>query len=51
MHPADVFQYIAEGVPGQYDRVLARRLARAWHGQTAETDAMMGAVLDALDAR
>ena len=50
VHPADRFQFMAEGVPEQYDRALARRLARAWHGQTAETDAMMGAVLDALDA-
>lgn len=50
VHPADRFQFAAEGVPGSYDRALARRLARAWHGQTAETDAMMGAVLDALDA-
>jgi hypothetical protein len=43
------FQFEAEGVPASYDRPLARRLARAWHGQTAETDAMMGTVLDALD--
>ena len=50
LHPADRFQFEAEGVPAEYDRVLARRLARAWHGQTAETDAMMGAVLTALEA-
>ena len=50
MHPADRFQFEAEGVPAEYDRALARRLARAWHGQTAETDAMMGAVLSALEA-
>lgn len=48
VHPADRFQFEAEGVPADYDRPLARRLARAWHGQTAQTDAMMGAVLDAL---
>lgn len=50
LHPADVFQFQAEGVPAAYDRSLARRLARAWHGQTAETDAMMGKVIDALAA-
>jgi len=50
VHPADRFQFEAEGVPAAYNRTLARRLARAWHGQTAETDAMMGAVLDALAA-
>lgn len=50
LHPADVFQFQAEGVPALYDRRLARRLARAWHGQTAETDAMMGAVIATLDA-
>eukprot|EP00040_Diaphanoeca_grandis_P010099 m.51727 g.51727 ORF g.51727 m.51727 type:complete len:575 (+) comp21492_c0_seq1:126-1850(+) len=48
VHPSDRFQFEAEGVPANYDRALARRLAKAWHGQTAETDAMMGAVIDAL---
>ena len=50
LHPADRFQFEAEGVPAEYDGALAKRLALAWHGQTAETDAMMGYVLDALAA-
>lgn len=50
VHPADRFQARAEGVPIAYDRALARKLALGWHGQTAETDQMMGAALDALAA-
>jgi len=50
MHPSDRFQTESEGVPFSYDADLTYRLARAWHGQTAETDAMMGTVLEALAA-
>ena len=48
VHPADRYQAASEGVPEQEDADLRFHLARAWHGQTAETDHMMGMVLEAL---
>jgi arylsulfatase A-like enzyme len=48
LHPADRYQATSEGVPEQEDADLRFHLARAWHGQTAETDHMMGMVLEAL---
>jgi arylsulfatase A-like enzyme len=49
-HPADWYTSVTDGVGPVWDRPLAQRLTRAYHGQTAETDYMMGLVMDALAA-
>ena len=55
-HPADWYTSVTDGVEMGPDSApfgdwpLAHRLTRAYHGQTAETDYMMGMVLDALAA-
>jgi len=47
-HPADMYMSRSEAVPGDFDTELARRLALAYFGQIAETDAMLGRVVSAL---
>eukprot|EP00051_Salpingoeca_urceolata_P010478 m.128037 g.128037 ORF g.128037 m.128037 type:complete len:661 (+) comp16724_c3_seq2:61-2043(+) len=49
IHPADAYSSISEGVGLHALPDVAYPLALAYHGQTAETDHMMGLVLDALD--
>ena len=55
-HPADWYTSVTDGVEMGPDSApfgdwpLAHRLTRAYHGQTAETDYMMGMILDALAA-
>jgi arylsulfatase K len=49
-HPADIYTSVTDGVGKAWDADLAYRLTRAYHGQVAETDYMMGMALDALAA-
>ena len=47
-HPADVYQTLSEGVDPRFDADLTYRLARAYFGMCAETDRMMGDLLNVL---